>query len=201
MSRTRRNLLLVVAGLCFAAAVALAAWHLRPAPPPSTADEVHQIAGLPNLGELSDQELDQWIDVLADTVRRLPPHEYKRLFKLAMADEGLREQFEALPPEKKKKLADLIPDEQKIPMMMSGFPEVVENLKRIPPILRRPMLRLGHAQRMRQRERLGKNGGHPKLTKERLAHFHAMSTPTQRAQFRRSMREMVKMLEDAGVRD
>ena len=75
-------------------------------------------------------------------------------------------------------------------------------LPAMPKSLRVKAIREMHAQGKRQRARQGREGrGHPEMTKERFAEWHAATTPRRRAQFVRAMREMRAMLEEAGIQD
>jgi Mg/Co/Ni transporter MgtE len=193
----RRRLVLVLVSLaCLGAAAGVLTWHFWPEPPPSTADQVYDAVMGAEPQELSDEEVADWIETVADTVDRLPPHEFEQLVTRALGDEKLRERFEALKPEQRRRLMNLVSEEQRSRMMAKMGPAMVKHFKAMPA----PVRKVVFEQMMkRHRERRGK-GTHPEMTPRRFVERHAATTPRQRAEFVRAMREMRKMLQEAGVK-
>ena len=196
----RRKVLAVVICACLLGVAALVAVvTLKREPPPSTADEVFAAFGDARPEEMSDEELDRWARKVASAIDRLPPHEFQRLVQRAVADESLRERFRSLGPEQRRKLMDLVSEEQRSRMMMSMATAMVETLKAMPEPVRTETLRRMWARRQEMRAG-GKALGHPRMSKERFARRVAATTPTQRARFVRAVREMRRMMQQAGIR-
>jgi len=193
---------LIAATLSVAAVLAAAgalAWHFWPEPPPTTADQVYGTVMVEdNPLEMSPKDLDRWVNSVADVVERLPPHEMEKLLRLALQDKEMRQRFRKLEPETRRRLMSLISQEQQARLGVEMMQGMVHFLKAMPKSVRVRMIREMHK---RREQGHGEGGGHPKMTKERLAEFHASTTPRQRAQFVRAMREMRIMLEEAGIRD
>jgi len=192
---TRRRAILLALGAVVTAALAVVAWIVwsePPPPPPSTAEEVYAAVTEADPSKLSDPRREQWLDKVGRTIDRLPAHEFEKLVRKSMQDPTWRERFRALKPEQRRKMADLISEEKKFAMMR----QMVEMVKTMPPPVRKAMF-----ERFREgRKRMRKQGGHPPITKQRLVERLGSTTPTQRARFVRAMREMRKMLEEAGIR-
>jgi len=200
----RKLIVTIVSIVCVLGAAGVLAWHFWPEPPPTTADQVYgAVMTDDNPVEMSPEELDRWVNSVADTVERLPSHEMNKLLTVALQDEEMRKRFESLKPETRRRLARLISDEQRARLGAEMMQGMVQFLKAMPKPLRNKAIREMHEHGKRQRERARKEGrgGPHEMTKERFAEFHASSTPRQRGQFIRAMREMRKMLDDAGVRD
>ena len=197
MSRKWRNVLMI--GACVVSllgAGGVLAWHFWPEPPPPTAEDVYAAMTEVDPGELSEEELDRWVVKVADAVERLPAHEVEKFVGKAIADPKLRERFESLDEEHRKKLANLISDEQRARLMTEMVPRFVEQLKQMPPPARKLLI---HGMRAAHSRRRG--GKRRTMSKERFAQFHAATTPRQRARIVRAFREMGKMMEEAGIRD
>jgi Mg/Co/Ni transporter MgtE len=145
--------------------------------------------------ELSGKQLDTWLRQVATMAERLPPHEMQKLVEKALTDESLRERFESLSPEDRQKLANLVSEEQRARMMAKMATGFVAMLKSMPPPLRKAML-----QQMREKQEAHK-GDRPQMSKQQVAQWLAATTPTQRAEMVRAMREMRKMLHEAGLKE
>ncbi|MBL7223868.1 MAG: hypothetical protein ISS72_08445 [Candidatus Brocadiae bacterium] len=192
----RKTVVLVtVSVVSLAAAASLVAWHFWPEPPPSTAEQVYDTVMGSDPTQLSDEKVKGWIADVASTVERLPPHEFEKLIVKAMGDENLRKRFEALKPEQRRKLMDLVSEEQRSRMFAKMGTSMVKYFKAMPAALRNIALREMQA---RTQHRRG-GGAHGGISKQRLMERHASTTPKNRAEFVRAMREMRKMLEQAGV--
>lgn len=195
----RRRVALVFACVCLlGGAGAILAFALRPGPPPSTADEVFAALDEVKPAELSDEDLDRWARKVASAIDRLPPHEFQRLVQKAVADESLRERFRSLDPEQRRKLMDLVSEEQRSRMMVSMAAAMVASLKAMPEELRTETLQRMWERREQMRGE-GKRSGRPRMTKERFVRRVAATTPTQRARLVRAMREMRRMMHQAGI--
>lgn len=197
----RKKLALVIGSIVLLlAAGGVLAWHFWPEPPPTTANQVYgTVMTQDNPLKMSPEELDRWVNQVADVVERLPAHEFQKLLNTAMGDEEMRKRFESLKPETRRKLMNLISEEQRARMMAEWAPGMVAALKVMPKFLRDKALREMHEHGKRQRAKRGADGGHPKMTKQRFAEFQAATTPTQRAKFVRAMRDMRVMMESAGI--
>lgn len=193
---------LIAAILSVAAVLAAAgalAWHFWPEPPPTTADQVvGTVMVEDNPLEMSPKDLDRWVNSVADVVERLPPHEMEKLLRVAMQDQEMQRRFESLQPETRRRLMSLISQEQQARLGVEMATSWVAFMRAMPKSVRVRMIREMHKRRDRGHR---EGGGHPKMTKDRLAEFHAATTPRQRAQFVRAMREMRVMLEEAGIHD
>ena len=197
MSRTWRNGLII--GACIASlagAGGFLAWHFWPEPPPPTAEEVYAAMTEVDIGELSEEELDGWIARVADAIERLPAHEVEKFVGKAIANPKLRERFESLDEKHRRKLANLISDEQRARLMTEMVPRFVQELKQMPPPARKLLIQGMRAAHSRRR-----GGKRRTMSKERFAQFHGATTPRQRAKIVRAFREMRKMMEEAGVND
>jgi len=201
MSAKQGWLVAVCVVVLLGACASIVAWLVWPEPEPPTADDVLTVLTERDPAQLSEPELDAWIQQVASTVDRLPPHELQELVQKAIADEKLRARFESLSPEQRQKMGDLISEEQRAQLMSRMATTMVQALKVMPKPLRDAALK-----QMRTRGRGGpgggrgeRRGGHPAMDKERLARWHSATTPRQRAEFVRAMREMRVMLEDAGI--
>lgn len=190
----RRALLIALSLACLAFAGWLLAGYLRPAPPPTTADEVLGAVRERDPAEMSQEELGGWMQRVAELTERLPPHEMQKLVEKALADEGLRERFEALSPEDRQKLSSLISEEQKARMMAKMATGFVAMLRTLPPPLRKAAL-----EQMRDRREAYK-GSKGKMSKERTAQWLAATTPMQRAEMVRAMRELRVMMQEANLK-
>ena len=190
---TRKRLLIIGSIVCFVAAIGVLAWALWPGPPPTTADQVLAVMMEADPTQLSEEELDPWMKQVASTVDRLSPHELQKLVDRAIADETLRQRFGSMSPQQREKMANLVSEEQRARVMVRMAAAGVRRLKAMPAPLRKATLRLIRARR--------EAGGHgpPQVTKERMAQWYGATTPRQRAQFVRAMREMRRMLEEAGI--
>jgi len=187
--------LVTMSVVSLAAAASLLAWHFWPEPPASTADQVVDTVMGSDPTQLSDDKVKDWIADVASTVDRLPPHEFEKLIVKAMGDENLRKRFEALKPEQRRKLMNLVSEEQRSRMFAKMGTSVVKYFKAMPAVLRNIAIREMHAKAHRGRE----GGKHRGMSKQRLMERHASTTPKNRAEFVRAMRDMRKMLEEAGV--
>ena len=199
----KKLIAVIVSVVCVLAAAGALTWHFWPEPPPTTADQVYgSVMSDDNPLEMSPKELDRWVNDVADTVQRLPAHEMQKLLQVAMQDEEMRKRFESLKPETRRRLVDLISEEQRARLGAEMMEGMVQFLRAMPKPLRVRAIREMHERGKRHRERGGGEGrGHPEMTKERFAEWHAATTPRRRAQFVRAMRDMRQMLEEAGVRD
>jgi len=202
MNRRKLTLGIVSVVYVLGAAGALT-WHFWPEPPPTTADQVYgAVMSDDNPLEMSPEELDRWVNDVADTVEHLPAHEMQKLLQVAMQDEDMRKRFESLKPETRRRLMNLISEEQRARLGAEMMEGMVLFLRAMPKPLRVRAIREMHARGRRHRERGGREGrGHPEMTKQRFAEWHAATTPRRRAQFVRAMRDMRKMLDEAGIRD
>jgi len=189
----RKWILVIASAVCLLVAAGVLAWALRPEPPPPTADDVLAAVAESDPTQLSDEEVETWMARVASTLERLPPHEMQALVQKALGDEALRKRFEALTPEQRQKMAGLISEQQRARMMATMATGMVATFKVMPAPLRKMAFEKMRAGREEHR------GKHPKMTKERFAQFHAATTPTQRAEFVRAMREMRKMMQEAGI--
>ncbi|MFW6162616.1 MAG: magnesium transporter MgtE N-terminal domain-containing protein [Planctomycetota bacterium] len=197
----RRKLIAVIlSAVALLAAAGVLTWHFWPEPPPTTAQQVEQAVMTPtNPLEMSPQELDRWVNQVADTVERLPPHEMNKLLELALQNEELQERFRQLEPETRRRLMNLVSEEQRARLGAEMAQGMVAMLKAMPKSARNALLRSMH--KRRQSERARGSGGDREFSTERFMEFHAATTPRQRAQFVRAMREMRRMMEDAGIHD
>ncbi len=193
----RKWLLIVACAVCLLAAGGILAWYFWPQPPPTTAEQVVEAVLKADPAEMSQEELAAWIKDVAAKTERLPPHEMQKLVEQALANEGLRERFESLPPEERRKLVELVSEEQRARMMVTMATGVVQMLKAVPAPARKAMIQ----QMIDRREAYkGKGKGvHPEMSKESVARWLAATTPTQRAEVVRAMREMRKMMREAGI--
>ena len=196
----RRKVLLLVASV---AALGVAGWllagYLKPKPKPSTAEQVVDAVTKSDPAEMTEKGTEVWLKQVATLTERLPPHEMQKLVERALTDEKLKERFEALRPEDRQKLMGLVSEEQRARMMATMATGMVAMLKAMPPVARKAML-----QQMRGRREAFKGKGkegHGQMSKERVAQWLAATTPTQRAQFVRAMREMRTMMQEAGIRE
>ncbi len=192
---------LLIAGCaaCLLGAGSVAAWHFWPKPPPTTADQVVEAVMNSDPAEMSQEELATWIRDVASKAERLPPHEMQKLVEKAMANEGLRERFESLPPEERRKLVELVSEEQRARMMAKFTTGMVAVLKALPAPARKVML-----QQMIQRHEADRGkgkGDRPEMSKESVARWLAATTPTQRSEMVRAMREMRVMMKEAGLKE
>ncbi|HUT33029.1 MAG TPA: hypothetical protein VNE39_06095 [Planctomycetota bacterium] len=196
----RLKVLLVVASVaCLGVAGWLLAGYLKPAAKPSTAEQVVDAVTESDPAAMSEKESEVWLKQVATLTERLPPHETQKLVERALSDEKLKQRFQSLRPEDRQKLMGLVSEEQRARMMATMATGMVAMLKAMPPTARKAML-----QQMRDR-RAGFKGkgkeGHGQMSKERVAQWLAATTPTQRAEMVRAMREMRKMMQEAGMRD
>ena len=196
----RRKVLLLVASV---AALGVAGWlladYFKPKPKPSTAEQVVEAVTRPDSEELTEKEAEVWLKQVATLTERLPPHEMQKLVERALTDEKLKQKFESLRPEDRQKLMGLVSEEQRARMMATMATGMVAMLKAMPPVARKAVL-----QQMRDRrgEFKGKGKeGRGQMSKERVAQWLAATTPTQRAQFVRAMREMRTMMQEAGIKE
>jgi len=91
--------------------------------------------------------------------------------------------------------SNLVCEEQRARVMVRMTAAGVRRLKAMAAPLRKAILRLIRARR--------EAGGHgpPQVTKERMAQRYGATTPRQRAEMVRSMRELRTMIQEAGFRD
>lgn len=190
---------LVILGLALIPVLGAVLWFVwpEPEPPPSTADEVIETVLGEDPTELSGEELDRWMARVVATVDRLPPHEFQPLVQKAMANAELRARFESLEPEQRRRLRNLVSEEQRAQMGAGMAKGMVAVLKAMPKALRDTTIREFHE---RAKARRGEHGRR-EMTPKRFAEWHAATTPKQRAEFVRAMRDMRQMMEDAGVAD
>jgi hypothetical protein len=95
---------------------------------------------------------------------------------------------------------NLISEEQRARLGAEMAQGMVAMLRAMPRSLRNRMIREMHERGKRQRARGGGRRDR-EFSTERFMEFHAATTPRQRAQFVRAMREMRRMMEEAGIRD
>jgi hypothetical protein len=191
-----KRLLLVVSALCFLAAAGLLAWTLWPGPAATTADDVVVAMKASDPATLPRHEADRWVRRVVTTIERLPPQEFQRLFQRAVGDEVLQRRFAALGPEQQQKLALLIPEEQFARLVVEMSVPMVQFCKSLPRPLRRGAVRHVHALSVRHAQ-ARKASGRPEMSREDFARWQKATTPRQRAEFIRSMREMRKLLQEA----
>jgi len=191
----RKSLIIAGCVVCLLGAGGLLAWHFWPQPPPPTATELIETVMKGDTAEMSDEELGEWMREVAAKAERLPPHEMQKLVEQAIGNEELRERFESLGPEERRRLANMVSEEQRARMMAKMAVGMVEMLKAMPPSARRAMF-----ERMRERRGPFKGKAKGEATKERVARWLSSTTPTQRAEFVRAMREMRRMMKEAGIR-
>jgi Mg/Co/Ni transporter MgtE len=193
---SRRVLLIAGSLVCLLGAGGVLAWQFWPAPPPTTADQVFTAVMTSDPATMSEKDLERWVETVAATVERLPPHEFEKLVTRALQDDTLRQRFDSLKPETRQKMMSLVSEEQRSRMMAKMGTTMVQYFRAMPPALRR----IAFQQMMSRRDaHAGPDGKHPEMTKERIVQHHAATTPAQRAEFVRAMREMRQMMEDAGV--
>ena len=190
MNRTRA-ILLCLATLLLGASGVLAwrLWPRRP-PPPSTAEEMYATVMKVDPAQLPDAQRNEWATEVAKTFDRLPPHELEKLLPKVMNDEAWNERFKSLGPEQHRKMRNAVSQEKQIQMML----QIVALFKAMPAPLRKAFFAKGQ-------ERMKQGGGHQQVSKEEMVEMIGSTTPSQRAQFVRAMREMRVMLEQAGVQD
>lgn len=193
---SRKVLLAIASALCLAAAGGVVTWWFWPPPPPTTAAQVIEAVMKGDPAELSEKELEVWIADVAAKAERLPPHELQKLVEKALADEGLRERFESLSPEQRAKMAALVSEEQRARMMAKMATGFVAMLKAMPPPLRKVTIEQTLAKRDTHERVKGRE-----MTKDRVAQWLAATTPTQRAEMVRAMREMRTMMREAGIKE
>jgi len=191
----RKLILLAIAAVCLGSTGWLLAGYLKPKPAPTTAEQVVDAMMASDPAELGEKQLDTWLRQVAAMAERLPPHEMQKLVEKALTDETLRERFESLTPEERHKLANLVSEEQRARMMAKMATGFVAMLKSMPPPLRKSML-----QQMREKHEARK-GERPQMSKQQVAQWLAGTTPTQRAEMVRAMREMRTMLQEAGLKE
>ena len=198
---SRKKLALAIGSVVgLLAAAAMLVWHLWPEPPPTTADMVYgAVMAETDPLKMSPEELDRWVNDVASVVERLPPHEMQKLLTLALQNETIRQRFESLEPATRQRLVSLISQEQRARLGAEMAQGMVAFLKAMPRPVRNAAIRQMHEHGKRERGRRGGRGGHPEMTKERFAEWQAASSPRQRSKFIRAMRDMRKMLEDAGI--
>ncbi len=136
----------------------------------------------------------------ADFPHRLScSYEMQKLVERALTDARLKERFESLRPEDRQKLMGLVSEEQRARMMAAFAKGAVAMLKAMPRVARKAIL-----QQMRQRGEAAKGqfkGKGQEMSKQRVAQWLAATTPTQRAEMVRAMREMRAMMHEAGIRE
>ena len=190
MSRTRA--ILLGASFLVLGGSGVLAWRLwpQPPPPPSTAEEMYATVMKADPAQLPEAQRNQWATEVAKTFDRLPPHELEKLLPKVMNDEAWNERFKSLGPEQHRKMRNAVSQEKQVKMML----QVMAMLKAMPAPLRKVLFTKG-------RERMRQGGGHPQVSKEEMIEMIGATTPSQRAQFVRAMREMRTMLEQAGIRE
>jgi Mg/Co/Ni transporter MgtE len=195
--RRRTVLLLVAAAACLGAAGWLLAPYLKPKPKPSTAEQVVNAITAPDPEEMGEKEAEGWLRQVAALTERLPPHEMQKFVERALTDPKLRERFESLRPEDRQKLVGLVSEEQRARMMAKMATGFVAMLKSMPAPLRKAAL-----QQMRERGEAARGkDGRGQMSKQRVAQWLSATTPTQRAEMVRAMREMRKMMQEAGIKE
>ncbi len=195
----RKPLIIAACLACLVGAGGVLAWHFWPGPPPTTADQVLDAVMQSDPADMSEEELAVWMKDVAEKAERLPPHELQKLVERALSDEKLKARFESLAPEERQKLAELVSEEQRARMMATMAVGMVAMLKALPAPARKVMI-----QQMRERGEAYKGKGkgeRHEMTKERVARWLSGTTPTQRAEMVRAMRDMRKMMEEAGFKD
>ncbi len=192
-----RNVLLW-AGIALIPALAAAAWFAQPepVPPPSTATETMTAIESVDFEGVSDEKLIEWGETVASTIQRLPPHELQKFVGMAMANPKLRERFEKLTPEQRKRLEGIMSEEQRVRVMTDMAQGFVKTMKAMPAFARNAALR---AMSERRKAHEGKSA-HAAMTPAKMAQFQAASTPTERAKFIRAMRDMRVMMKEAGIK-
>lgn len=196
----RRKVLFVLAwAACLGVAIWLTAGYLGRDPEPSTAEQVVDALAKLDPAEITEKEAEAWLKQVAELTERLPPHEMQKLVERALTDARLKERFESLRPEDRQKLMGLVSEEQRARMMAAFAKGAVAMLKAMPRVARKAIL-----QQMRQRGEAAKGqfkGKGQEMSKQRVAQWLAATTPTQRAEMVRAMREMRAMMHEAGIRE
>lgn len=195
----RKALLVGASVVCLLGAGGLTAWHFWPQPPPTTAEEVVAAVMTSDPAAMPEKDLDAWIQAVASKAERLPPHEMQKLVEKALADPKVRERFESLSPEQRQKLVNLVSEEQRARMGAKFASGMVAALRVMPAPVRKMAL-----EQMIQRRDAGMARAKAKgmeMSKDRVAQWLGATTPTQRAEMVRAMREMQQMMKDAGVKE
>ena len=200
---SRKKLAVVVGSVVgLFAAVGGLTWQFWPEPPPTTVDMVYGAVMVETDPlKMSPEELDVWVNNVASVVERLPPHEMQKLLTVALQDERIRQRFESLKPETRRRLSDLISQEQRARLGAEMAQGMVTFLRAMPRPVRNAAIRQMHERGKRERGKRGGRRGHPEISKEKLVEWQAASSPRQRSKFIRAMREMRQMFEDAGIED
>jgi len=193
----RKVVLIAVSVVCLAVAGWLLAGQLKPQPKPTTAEQVVESVMAADPGGMDEKELDTWVKQVASLAERLPPHEMQKLVERALSDEKLKERFESLSPEDRQKLASMVSEEQRARMMAKFATGMVQMLKALPA----PVRKLALQQMREKREAYKGKGPGGRMSKERVAQWLSATTPTQRAEMVRAMRDMRKMMQEAGFKD
>ncbi len=194
----RKTVLIAISAACLGGTGWLLAGYLKPKPKPTTAEQVVGAVMQSDPAGMSEKELDAWIKQVAAMAERLPPHEMQKLVEKALADETLRERFESLSPEDRQKLASMVSEEQRARMMAKMATGFVAMLRSLPPPLRKAAL-----QQMQERRdaHKGEKGLKGQMSKERTVQWLAATTPTQRAEMVRAMRELRAMMKEANLKE
>ncbi len=189
---SRRRAIALGAAILLLGASGVVAWRLwpQPPPPPATAEEMYAMVMQADPAQLSEAERNRWATDVAKTFDRLPPHEFEKLLPKVMNDEAWNARFKSLGPEQHRKMRNAVSQEKQVQMVL----QVVAMLKAMPAPLRKVFL-------TQSQERMKQGRGRPQMGKEEMVEMIGASTPTQRAQFVRAMRDMRSMLEQAGVRE
>jgi hypothetical protein len=196
----RRRIILISLSLaCLAAAVATLAWHLRPRPAPTTAEQVVEAVMTSDPTEMSGAQLDTWIREIAVKAERLPPHEMQKLVASAMGNEKLRERFESLSIEQRLKLMNLVSEEQRAQMGVKFASGIAAALRILPAAARKVALQ--HMLARRDADMASAKGKEMEMSKDRVAQWLGATTPTQRAEMVRAMRDIQQMMKEAGVKE
>jgi len=196
----RRKVILISLSLvCLAAAGATLAWHFRPRPAPTTAEQVVEAVMKSDPAEMSEAQLDAWIKEVAVQAERLPPHEMQKLVVSAMGNEKLRERFESLSLEQRQKLVNLVSEEQRAQMGAKFASGMAAALRVMPAPIRKAALQ--HMLSRRDADMARAKGKGMEMSKDRVAQWLGGTTPTQRAEMVRAMREIQQMMKEAGVKE
>ena len=188
--RTRRNIPLLcgVVVLAGCAAMVWAVWCRSRPLAPTTAEEVYSAVTQLDPAQLTDAEREKWARRVGSAFDRLPPHEFEKLVQKVISDEAWHERFRALDPEQRRRMAEQISEEKQLEMLR----QVLVVLKAMPPAARKALVQ-------QARGRMRPQAGMPDITRERIAKRIASSTPTRRAEFIRSLRELRTMAEEAAA--
>jgi hypothetical protein len=127
----RRALRFGAAGLMIAAlgVGAWKAWAWAKLPPASTAEEVYTAVTTTDPATLTDETRKEWAAHVGSALDHLPPAEFDKLLKKTADDATWREHFRAVDPEQRRKLRDMMSEDQRMAMMTQRL----EQLKQMTP--------------------------------------------------------------------